>query len=56
MHALKVISKIDTGESIISLMAGDCGSRFIHINNYKTGKNSTITPLDSIRSAIKEAA
>ena len=53
MKVLKVIKSVDDGEYILSLMGARGLPTHVHINNYKTNKNSVIVPLGSLNALLK---
>ena len=53
MNALTVISKIKTSSHVLSIMGVDGKPAYLHIDNFKTGINSTMTPISDILEALK---
>ena len=53
MDALTVISKIKTSSHVLSIMGVDGKPTYLHIDNFKTGINSTMTPISDILEALK---
>jgi hypothetical protein len=54
MEVLTVISQIKTSTQALLIMGVDGTPSHLHINDFKTNKNSTMTPLSAIREVLNK--
>ena len=53
IEVLTVISQIKASNQTLSVMGIDDTATHLHINDFKTNKNSTMTPIADIQKALK---
>jgi hypothetical protein len=53
MKVLTVISKVTTSNQTLSIMGVDGEARYLHINDFKTNKNMTMTPISAVKEVMQ---